>query len=110
ELTLKRGALLLAEVTRRLEGVRVGAALEDLGRDPELREERLDHDAHGDDADRPCDRRWLRDDGMRAASHVVPAARGHVGEVGDERLLGGELLELVMNPVRRERASAGRID
>ena len=58
----------------------------------------------------PGDRRRLRDDGVRGDRDVVPAAGGDVAHAGDERLLGRELDELVVDAVARERAAAGRVD
>ena len=52
----------------------------------------------------------LGNDRVSRGGHVIASARGDVGEARDERFLGGELLELVMNTVGSERATPGGID
>ena len=82
------------------------ASLDDLGRNSEALEERVDRKTGGDDADRSGDRRRTRHDPRGGSGHVIATARGHVAHARDHGLGARELLDLEMHEIRSERASA----
>jgi hypothetical protein len=70
--------------------------------DPEAGKEGLRFEARRDDTDRSGDGGGLGDDGVCRRSYVVATAGGDVGKARDERFVGCEANELVMNPVGGE--------